>query len=405
MSKRFPPITPAPPIAIPMLLNIRRRMVPLTGMAAAIGLTTGLAGCGMLGGGDKPEPAMGPVTTISPDSTASQVQAFTAGMDAALAKVDKEKFKAAAQKPAQPAAQAEATSATPPAAAKREEGPSAEVSGREAAAEPAPSQLQLPGYLLAIANPPAVSVDSVSPIDLAMLTAPAEPVADPRPTVEAALETLRNKVAARPTLNTALALALLDGSEGKTADADLAKELSAPDQKILQDLLGALSGMNTPGTPGTTLSDRALPLLDAANRWKAPADTDLNLPKLALASRVDSYGVYTRLEPRFPAGKKQTVIIYCEVANFVPKKTDDGWFETRLSQQETLATDDGLLIFRPNAEDVEDRSKNQRRDFYLVKKLIIPDNLPVGKYALRMSVTDKNTNKIAVVTLPIEIVK
>jgi hypothetical protein len=40
-----------------------------------------------------------------------------------------------------------------------------------------------------------------------------------------------------------------------------------------------------------------------------------------------------------------------------------------------------------------------------VKKLTIPDNIPVGKYALRMSVTDKNTNKIAVVTLPIEIVR
>ena len=77
----------------------------------------------------------------------------------------------------------------------------------------------------------------------------------------------------------------------------------------------------------------------------------------------------------------------------------------RAAQQETLATDDGLLLFRPNAEEVLDRSKNQRRDFYLVKKLTIPDNLAVGKYALRMSVTDLNTNKIAVVSLPIEITK
>ena len=75
----------------------------------------------------------------------------------------------------------------------------------------------------------------------------------------------------------------------------------------------------------------------------------------------------------------------------------------RRIDRRTLATDDGLLLWRPNAEDVEDRSKNRRHDFYLVKKLTIPDNLAVGKYALRMSVTDRNTNKIAVVTLPIEI--
>jgi len=47
---------------------------------------------------------------------------------------------------------------------------------------------------------------------------------------------------------------------------------------------------------------------------------------------------------------------------------------------------------------------NQRRDFYLVKKLTIPDNLATGKYLLRMSVTDRNTNKIAMVNLSIEIV-
>ena len=72
---------------------------------------------------------------------------------------------------------------------------------------------------------------------------------------------------------------------------------------------------------------RAAPLVQAAMKWQA--DADLKLPVLALASRVDSYGVFQRLEPKFPAGKKQTVIIYCEVANFVPKKTDDGWYETR----------------------------------------------------------------------------
>jgi hypothetical protein len=130
----------------------------------------------------------------------------------------------------------------------------------------------------------------------------------------------------------------------------------------------------------------------------------LSLPKLVLATRVDSFGVYNPIEPRFEQGRKHTIIIYCEVANFSSSKSDDGWYQTRLAQQETLITDDGLLIWRPNAEEVEDRSLNQRRDFYLVKKLTIPENLAAGKYTLRMSVTDRNTNKISMVSLPIEIV-
>ena len=47
---------------------------------------------------------------------------------------------------------------------------------------------------------------------------------------------------------------------------------------------------------------------------------------------------------------------------------------------------------------------NQRRDFYLVKKLTIPDNLATGKYALRMSVTDRLANKLGVARMTVEIV-
>ncbi len=159
--------------------------------------------------------------------------------------------------------------------------------------------------------------------------------------------------------------------------------------------------MATPISASTTLADRASPLVDAAKKWQA--DADLALPKLALASRVDSFGVYTPVDAKFQQGVKRTVIIYCEVANFACKKADDGWYETRLSQQDTLITDDGLLIWRPTAEEVQDRSMNQRRDFYLVKKLTIPDTLAAGKYTLRMSVTDRTTNKIAMINMPVEI--
>ncbi len=226
------------------------------------------------------------------------------------------------------------------------------------------------------------------------------------------LEVLRERVAAHPNqINYALALELLETAEtGKAADPASLGALSAVDQRLLADLVPAVQSLAArPATPTTTLADRAAPLTAAAEKWEA--DADLALPRLALASRVDSYGVYSPVEPKFEYGKRNVVIIYCEVAHFTSKAIDNTTaaghetvYETRLAQQDTLITDNGLLVWRPNPEEVEDRSRNQRHDFYLVKKLTIPENLAIGKYTLRMSVTDKLSDKIAMATIPIEVV-
>ena len=220
------------------------------------------------------------------------------------------------------------------------------------------------------------------------------------PSFDDALAVVRKNASSHPSLANSLALSLLDTSN----NADFAKSLPESDQKLLSDLVAAIDALKAapPPSPGTSLAQRAAPLLDAARKWQA--DADLALPRLVLATRVDSFGVFTAVDPRFEQGKRHTVIIYCEVANFAAKKGDDGWFTTRLAQQETLITEDGLLVWRPNPEDIEDRSMNQRHDFYLVKKLTIPENLAAGKYTLRMSVTDRATNKISMVSIPLEIV-
>jgi hypothetical protein len=219
----------------------------------------------------------------------------------------------------------------------------------------------------------------------------------PTPSLDDALAAVRKMADENPSLKTALALALLNGDK----DGHIGQKLSSADQKIFYDLLSALDAMKA-SSANASLAQRAAPLQQAVKGWQQ--DSDLTLPRLVLASRVDSFGVFAPVAGTFDQGKRYTVIIYCEVANFASKKSDDGWFSTRLSQQETLITEDGLLVWRPNAEEIEDRSLNQRQDFYLVKKLTIPETLAAGKYSLRMSVTDRNSNKIAVVSLPIEIV-
>ncbi len=255
------------------------------------------------------------------------------------------------------------------------------------------------GAMNALASPaaPALTSNAVSIAEANVASSGTEP------SIDAVLDLLRRRVQARPQqLNYSLALALLETAEMRKTDDPVFATLNPSDQKLIGDVTNAVEAISAqPTGPAATLADRAAPLLSASQKWQN--DADLKLPRLSLATRVDSFGVYTPVEPRFEYGRRQTVIIYCEVANFSARRADDGWYETLLSQQDTLTTDDGLLVWRPNPEDAQDRSMNQRKDFYLVKKLTLPENLAIGKYTLKMSVTDKLAKKRAEVTMPIEI--
>jgi len=271
-------------------------------------------------------------------------------------------------------------------------------------ASPLSGDTSVPTATIAPFTPPATPSASAMSTMTAMVTPaqiavaePASPVAAAAPSVDDAMDILRKNLADHPTLNTALALALLDAKSG----GDMLKKLPESDQRLAGDLLSALDAMKAK-TTALTLAERSAPILDAAKGWQE--DADLTLPRLVLASRVDSFGVFTPAPTSYQQGQRHTVIIYCEVANFKSVKGDDSWYTTKLTQQETLYTEDGLLIWRPNPEDVEDRSMNQRHDFYLVKKLTIPETLAAGRYTLRMSVTDRATKKVKIIEMPIEIV-
>ncbi len=400
---------------------LKRRVKQAAVSAAALAM----GGCAMFGGdavGPKPQYVLEPDTrpvTLTPQQKqiAKQVEEFAAEVEAATTKP------ASTGGAVTPVAATPASAATPPVllasanntseASKVGETPKA-LGTAVASATPREERPagKIHGIPSATITPMPVSTEKVTPAAMSTAVAVAAPVsvgtATPvavveqaaEPTLEEALAIVRKNIYAKPGLNAALALSLLDAAQGKSPDATLTTGLPEADQKVLADLLGALTAMNsTTGQAG--VGERVAPLVVAAKKWEG--ECDLQLPKLLLASRVDSYGVYSAIDAKFEAGKRHTVIIYCEVANFSSKTDAEGWHQTRLSQQETLITEDGLLVWRPNAEEVEDRSMNQRRDFYLVKKLTIPENLAAGKYTLRMSVTDKHSGKIAMVNLPLEI--
>lgn len=137
-----------------------------------------------------------------------------------------------------------------------------------------------------------------------------------------------------------------------------------------------------------------------------PQET-LRLSDLHLCTAVMNYGNYTEIDAmKFLRGRRQEVIVYVEVdgftSNFVAM---DNLYHTTLTEQVDLYTAaDGVLVYSLPAETVYDTCRRTRRDFYLVRRLTIPENLNVGDYRLKVRVRDESNSYEAETVLPFQVV-
>lgn len=127
----------------------------------------------------------------------------------------------------------------------------------------------------------------------------------------------------------------------------------------------------------------------------------LSIDALELCRRVDSYGVYEPFATtRFLAGRKNRVLIYVELENFMHHPTSDGQHEVRLEQQVELYDTTGeTTVWRQGPVELVDVSRNKRRDFFIVYPIDLPARLPAGGYRLKVRLADKHTGSICEKTL------
>jgi hypothetical protein len=109
---------------------------------------------------------------------------------------------------------------------------------------------------------------------------------------------------------------------------------------------------------------------------------------------------------QFPAGRNNDLIVYNEVANFSSIEGSDGIWRTRLQQQMVLYTDNGLAVWpeRSNADTFIDQSRNRRHDFFISRLVRLPSSLAAGKYVLKVTLTDEQSNRVVEASSPLEIV-
>ena len=184
-------------------------------------------------------------------------------------------------------------------------------------------------------------------------------------------------------------------------------QLSDEDRDILLALMDGLNNFRAAvRNDGNLMLNRKIqPLLEMADRLRSEAQ--LSIPTVAFCSKVSRFGVYEPMSSsRFPAGRNNDLIVYCEVANFNSVQGSDRMWRTRLKQDMVLYTDSGLAVWpeKPNAATILDESRNRRHDFFIPTRVRLPSSLAAGKYVLKITLTDEESNRIVEASTPLDII-
>lgn len=161
-------------------------------------------------------------------------------------------------------------------------------------------------------------------------------------------------------------------------------------------------------TTGRSADDDRQLLLDAARELsdQLASEQPLRIGVLKLCKRVKGFGVYDAFEgSTFLAGRSHPVIVYAELDHFHTKATDEGKHVVQLTQEIVLYNQaDGLPVWRQEPAVITDESHNVRRDFFVVQIIRLSDRLTVGKYLLKVTITDEVGKTVDESTLPLQIV-
>ncbi len=209
---------------------------------------------------------------------------------------------------------------------------------------------------------------------------------DREPATRAILLATLNLIDSRDQLGTA-AIATLDTKEKKRVERY---------QKLIQSIFRATVDENL------TIDKAWL-----VNRSKDfDGSSQIRILTTKLVKSVGGWGVYEEFPSnRFVAGRENPMLIYVELDHFKTVTSDNGINQVKLEQEIELYTDhDGQMVWRQPPEQVTDASKNLRRDFFVRQLIRLPSNLSVGRFFLKVRVTDLHSGIRDESTLPIILV-
>lgn len=215
-------------------------------------------------------------------------------------------------------------------------------------------------------------------------------------------------------LSDALALATLESlrpgflAELGKGDSRVSAALSGEDRRTLLDARDRVAAdPRAKAEAGESLAN--------ALRGLAPPPA-LSIANAALCSRVQGFARYDALSANtFVAGRPIRALVYTELEGFASRaarpgdpgmaSADPPEHAVELSQSLSLYHDpSGLLAWQRSPQTVLEPSKTRRRDFFLVQRLELPATLSIGKYNLKVRVTDLTSGAEAEAIVGINVV-
>lgn len=131
--------------------------------------------------------------------------------------------------------------------------------------------------------------------------------------------------------------------------------------------------------------------------------SNLEVRSTAFCTEVERYGVVTKF-PKYQFSPDQEVLLYCEIENVAAKEVRDG-FETQLQGSYEIVDSTGKRIAEQILPMEPDICQNHRRDYFIVYKIYMPQQISHGQYKLRLTVEDMNARKFGQSTLDFQIKK
>jgi hypothetical protein len=179
------------------------------------------------------------------------------------------------------------------------------------------------------------------------------------------------------------------------------------DREVLAAIMDGLSNFRSVIRSGDNLllAAKTQPLVAMGDRLRT--QSELTISTVALCSIVKTFGVYTPMDAaHFIAGRDNQTVVYCEVQNFQSRLTADSQWQTQLTEKLVLYTESGLPVWPDPSvpEPVTDLCRQKRHDFFIARLVTLPRNLSVGRYVLKLTVTDQSAHRVAEASQPITIV-
>ncbi len=133
------------------------------------------------------------------------------------------------------------------------------------------------------------------------------------------------------------------------------------------------------------------------------AVSNLEVRSTSFCTDVERYGVVTKF-PRYQFVQDQEVLLYCEIENVAAKPVRGG-FETQLQGSYEIVDGNGNRVSEQILPMEPDFCENHRRDYFIVYKIFMPQQIAPGNYKLRLTIEDMNARKFGQSTLDFQIKK